>query len=115
MRIILRNTDSSVEEVDVTEAVKVLYDLAIGSMNFGSGFWSAEDAAPVAYLAELCEFEDAERVRAYVSDQLQSEEQMQFLLESGRGPGWHYFGIPHEHVFSTQGKCLWPGCNERGF
>lgn len=115
MRILLYKNEQSEDPVDITEAVKVLYDLAIGSMDFGSGFWNAEDAAPVAHLAELCEFENAESVRAYVSSQLQSEEQMQFLLESGRGPGWHYFGIPHEHVFSTQGKCLWPGCNERGF
>lgn len=101
-------------EADITEAVKVLYDLAISSMDFSSGFWTAEDAAPVAKLAELCQFEGHEKVAAYVSKQLHSEEQQAFvrkhkLIQYGT------YRIPHDHVFSSQGKCLWPRCTKEGF
>ena len=35
-------------ETDITEGVQALYDLVISSMDWGSGFWTYEDALPVA-------------------------------------------------------------------
>ena len=35
-------------DTDITQGVQALYDLVISSMNWGSGFWSWEDALPVA-------------------------------------------------------------------
>jgi hypothetical protein len=99
-------------ETDITEGVQALYDLVIGSMNWGSGFWTAEDAAPVAKLARACGFERAEEAERYLNEQLHSEEQKAFLLTR---LDWRtQMMAPHDHVFSSAGKCLWPGCKETG-
>lgn len=69
----LRITASRVEpggleggRTDITEGVKALYDLAVSSMDFGSGFWTVEDALPVAELARTCGFDKVEELERYV-------------------------------------------------
>ena len=52
--------------VDLTEGVQCLYDLVINSMDWGSGFISAEEALPVAEVARACGFEQVEEVEKYV-------------------------------------------------
>jgi hypothetical protein len=53
---------------DVTEAVKCLYDLVLDSMDWGSGFWSVEEAVPIGILARLCQFEKADEVERYLGN-----------------------------------------------
>lgn len=52
--------------VDLTEGVQCLYDLVINSMDWGSGFISAEEALPVAEVARACGFAQVEEVEKYV-------------------------------------------------
>lgn len=54
---------------DVTVGVQSLYDLLIQSMDWGSGFLSAEDARPIAELARTCGFEGLEEAERYLHDQ----------------------------------------------
>jgi hypothetical protein len=61
-RLVAQNSDG---EHDITDAVGALYDLAVGSMDYSSGFWSEEDAVPVALLARLCGFGGAEGLEKY--------------------------------------------------
>ncbi len=118
MTISIIATDSETcGSVDVTEAVQALYDLAIHSMDFGSGFWSAEDARPVAQLAAICGFEQREEVEKYIDDRDHEAQGAAWLREHydevGR-PYSQYWGrsatLGHEHVYSTVGRCMWPGC-----
>jgi len=112
-RVFARDGDT---ETDVTEGVQALYDLAIGSMDFGSGFWSAEDAAPVAKLARICGFRQVEEIERYLRNQQHSEEQQQFIrehaeaVEKYRAMSGYGYPVPHDHVFSSAGKCMWPYC-----
>lgn len=108
------------DPVDITEGVKVLYDLAIGSMDFGSGMWSAEDAAPVAKLGEQCGFDGWENVKHYASEELHRQERAAYIAEYPEANYHRYTnydpdGTPHKHAFSSQGKCMWLWCNEEGF
>lgn len=113
VRVFARDGDT---ETDVTEGVQALYDLAISSMDFGSGFWTAEDAAPVARLARICRFEEAEEIERYLREQIHSEEQQQFIrehreaVEKYRAMSGYEYPVPHDHVFSSAGKCMWPYC-----
>jgi hypothetical protein len=117
LHIFVRQPDGT--EADITEGVQALYDLVIGSMDWGSGFWSAEDAAPVARLARLCGFEQAEEAERYLREQQHSEEQRQFFLEHREAVEKHKamsgYGheVPHDHVFSSAGRCMWPYCGAR--
>jgi hypothetical protein len=56
--------------VDVTEAVRTMYDLLNASMDWGSGFLSLEDVIETTRLAELCGFVNlegaAEQVASYL-------------------------------------------------
>ncbi len=118
---------------DISEAVKALYDLAVSSMDYGSGFWSYEDAAPVAALAELMGWDGAEGLRKYTDDELHKTEAQAWARDNGylTFESWHEFGrvekrrrdgstlsFPsykgkqHEHVFSTVGRCMWYQCKE---
>jgi hypothetical protein len=112
IRICVRDSET---ETDITEGVQALYDLVIGSMDFRSGFWTAEDAAPVAKLARACGFERAAEAERYLNEQLHSEAQQAFI-RTRQGPWRHLSGIalPHDHVFSPAGKCVWPGCGAKG-
>lgn len=50
-------TEDGVEH-DVTQDVAALYDLVVGSMNFGSGFITVDDAEPLARMADLAGYRD---------------------------------------------------------
>lgn len=112
-----RSQDGS--EVDITEGVQALYDLVISSMDWGSGFLNYEDAVPVAELARACGFEKAEEAERYLREQLHSREQEEFINRLNRErtdrriyvKGFMH-GQTHDHVFSSAGKCMWPGCLE---
>lgn len=114
------------ERVDITEGVQALYDLVIGSMDWGSGFWTAEDAAPVSVIAHACGFANVAEVDAYIEarnkerqrgplgndwhpfhadDSELDDFQKAHIGESGWAPG----GV-HEHVLSSRGRCMWPQC-----
>lgn len=54
-RVIFRADDGS--ETDVTNAVTVLWDGVIGSLDWGSGWWDAEDAGAVAWIGKLLGFD----------------------------------------------------------
>jgi hypothetical protein len=53
---------------DVTEGVKALYDLVTSSMDWGSGFLTIEDAAPVGFIAEVCGFDPDEEIARYLRE-----------------------------------------------
>jgi hypothetical protein len=54
--------------IDVTEAVQALYDLVVQSMDWGSGFLTAEDAEPVALIARVCGFERLDEAERYLEE-----------------------------------------------
>lgn len=54
MKITVTHDDGSWQ--DITEGVKVAFDVAYGSMDWGSGFLSTEEMQAVADLAEACQF-----------------------------------------------------------
>lgn len=127
VRVFARQPDGT--ETDITEGVQALYDLVLNSMDWGSGFLTAEDARPVALLARTCGFEKADEAERYLRDQEHSAQQVEFISRrkaeiDTAGPGWvrtvqwHHPGtgqpLPHDHVFSTAGRCMWPGCRELG-
>lgn len=116
-------------EVNVTEGVMALYDLVIGSMDWGSGFLTVEEALPVAEIAELCGFAEWEAAQAYVREQQHNAEQDRFLRnrttvpplreewvtrEDGSKELVTLHGDDHDHVWSSVGKCMWPRCTARG-
>lgn len=96
-------------EVNITEGVMAMYDLVISSMDWGSGFWTFEDALPVVHVAKTCGFAKCEEAERYVDAQRHSAEQSVFLRT-------RLLPVPmpatHEHVYSSMSKCMWPGCRE---
>ncbi len=111
--------------VDITDGVQVLYDLVISSQNFGSGFWTIEDLEPVARVAEMCEFARSGDVRKYIDDQKHYYERQRWQNEHMNEPrpadiltgiGTSMGGllggqpVPHDHVYSSVGRCMWPRC-----
>jgi hypothetical protein len=120
--------------VDVTDAVGALYDLCLASMDYRSGFWSYEDAKPVAKMAELMGYEQREAIEKYRDDQLEQAERNAFYLDNKINPynmphhrelhvktmadgsvinQWLTVPIAHDHVYATSGKCMWPKCQEK--
>jgi hypothetical protein len=94
--------------------VQALYDLVLSSMDWGSGFLTAEDARPVALLARTCGFEKAEEAERYLREQEHSDQQQEFSRvrrETRQGINGR---VPHDHLFSTAGRCMWSGCKELG-
>ena len=133
MRILAYNEDGFGDGQDITEAVQALYDLALDSMNYGSGFWGYEDAAPVLKLAKLMSWEGMEGLQKYHDDELFKCEQSAYLRAEDLSPFQlhgsyvpvvktrsdgsvitrHVFQPnPHEHEFSATGPCLFPKCPE---
>ena len=121
VRVCARQPDGT--ETDITEGVQALYDLVISSMDFRSGIWSAEDAQPVALLARACGFENRDEIERYLREQEHGARQREFILERQRAAGEHAVlrwvtpggvPLPHGHVFSAAGRCMWPGCLELG-
>lgn len=64
MQIFIKQSDGT--EHDITEGVQALYDLLLHSMDWGSGFLTAEDAVPVYRLAKLCGFKGLEEAEKYI-------------------------------------------------
>jgi hypothetical protein len=119
MQVVVRKDGT---ETDITEGVQALYDLVISSMDFRSGFWSFEDAVPVAVLGRACGFEKIGEVERYLAEQQRSEAQRRFLAAHVRQMTNPAEKVEHEHLFDTQGiflpgvralpgRCLWPGCD----
>lgn len=110
-------------ETDITEGVQALYDLVINSMNWGSGFWTAEDALPVAQIGRLLGFERIDEVERYVAERQHDIERQEWLNThpTARNPisprgiltGWYESPIDHDHVLSSVRRCMWPRCNYR--
>jgi hypothetical protein len=119
---------------DVTDAVGALYDLTLASMDFRSGFWSYEDAKPVAHMAELMGYEQREEIQKYRDDQLDQLERNAFYRDIKINPyamphhqelrvkttadgsvinQWFTVPVAHVHVYATSGKCMWPKCENR--
>jgi len=111
MRAFARDDDGN--ETDITEGVQALYDLVICSMDWGSGFLSYEDAVPVGKIAELMGFDRVDDVQKYLDEQKHSEEQGEFIRAHNECGGWQWREIPHNHVYSSAGKCMWGGCNRK--
>jgi hypothetical protein len=108
-RIIAHKADGA--EVNITEGVQALYDLVIQSMDWGSGFFTVEDALPVVAIAKTCGFASAEEAERYVDDQRFSTEQRAFIdarqisySPSSEEPP------AHDHIFGSSMRCLWPWC-----
>lgn len=113
---------------DITDAVGVLYDLCLSSMDFRSGFWSYEDAAPVAEMAELMGYEQRDQIVKYRDDQMHSVQASAFIRDWAQDnpvqwtntartevysrpmTSYDMHSLPHDHIFSTPGRCMWPGC-----
>lgn len=49
--------DATGAETDITEAVRIAYDMVHASMDWGSGFLDADEMAQIIALAEACGFE----------------------------------------------------------
>lgn len=64
MNIFVRLPDGT--EHDITEGVQALYDLLLHSMDWGSGFLTADDAVPVYRLAKLCGFQGLDEAEKYI-------------------------------------------------
>ena len=112
VRVIAHGPDGS--EVNITEGVMALYDLVISSMDWGSGFWTAEDAAPVAFVARTCGFPSVGEVDRYLLARKHDEEERAFFRTIPEVMGSSYAqrqaAHPAEHVWSSAGRCVWPGC-----
>ena len=92
-------------EVDITEGVQALYDLVISSMDWGSGFWSFEDAVPVAIVARAMGFPKVAEVEKYL---------LARQREENRWPSTEQRPVPvpgHDHLYSAKGRCMWPKCS----
>ena len=63
-RVYVKNDDGT--ETDITEGVQAMYDRLVGSLDWGSGFITLEDALPLADLAKACGFEQWEEAEKYV-------------------------------------------------
>lgn len=102
-------------ETDVTAGVQALYDLVISSMDFRSGFWSYEDAVPVGEMARLCDFEKREEIEKYVRQELHEKETAEWRRDEGLRNKAVLFGyrVPHDHVWSSADRCMWPGCHAK--
>jgi hypothetical protein len=109
VRVIAHMPDGT--EVNVTEGVQVLYDTVIASMDWGSGFLTVEDALPIVQIAKACGFAGWEEAQRYVNAQAHSEEQARFLRERSI-PKYDAMRQPHDHIYSSVGKCMWPGCQQ---
>jgi hypothetical protein len=64
MKILVRMSDGT--ETDITEAVKIMYDVVHSSLDWGSGFLDADEAGHIIALADVCGFQPLEDVKAEV-------------------------------------------------
>jgi hypothetical protein len=91
------------EHLDVTEGVRALYDHCVGSMDWGSGFLTLEDATEILRVAQTCGF--LVPVEAREAFETYAVSAGQALCAVCRGtirpsyPGWHHSendpSLPH--------------------
>lgn len=75
MRITVTHDDGT--SADITEGVQIAYDIAYGSMDWGSGFLDTEEMDAVARLAEACRFPSFEDALESVAAAREAEERRQ--------------------------------------
>jgi hypothetical protein len=104
-------------QTEVTEGVLAAFDLATGSLDMGSGFWTIEDTEPLAMLEEVCGFNGG--CKAYIAAQVRSQElagAANTMNYSTAGAWDHWVKVGHaegEHIFSpSTGVCLHWNCKE---
>ena len=100
-RALIRADDGT--EKDVTEGIQAMYDLIIESMDWGSGFLSFEDAVPMAVVARALGFKRCDEVERYLLEHQRMEGRL-----PRRDGSWE--PVPHDHLFSAKGACMWPRC-----
>lgn len=118
----IRGANDNRSVTDVTEGVQALYDLVLNSMDWASGFMSVDDAVPIATIARVCGFGQLDEVEAYIASRQQAEEAAAFVKR--QWPRAHFVtggkhwseavNGPHDHVFSSVGRCMWPQCTTTG-
>jgi len=87
-------------QTEITEGVQALYDLVIGSMNWGSGFWTVEDAAPVAQIAQLCGFAGVEETDRYLRERQRDNQRAKLRAElQGQGVVFYEAATAAMHEF----------------
>ena len=107
-------------QTDITEAVRALYGQAIRSTDDDSGFLSYEDALPVAAIARLCDCDTLDVAEWRVRQALHQKEADEWLAAKPREERLSSFFsayvngqyAPHDHVWSSVGKCMWTYCPE---
>lgn len=139
--MVARQPDGS--EVDITEGVQTLYDLVLSSMDWSSGFWTVEDALPVAVVARACGFPRVDEVEQYLAARAEDERRREEMRVSWKADQERWAqemdrrkqaGIltaahdrdkydlafhgevtnDHAHAFMLDGlDCVWPGCTLR--
>lgn len=95
MRITLTRDDGST--ADITELVQISYDVAVGSMDYSSGFLDQEEINGLLALALVCGFPDARsRVAEMWRERLVKGKTRKELAElaSDRGVSWWYMIAP---------------------
>ena len=87
MSTVIVRTESG--DIDVTEAVKTMYDLLRASMDWGSGFLSLEDVIEVTRLADLCGFVNLDGATEQIDAYLRMQGRCPTCFEGGDiGEGW---------------------------
>lgn len=117
-QVFARAVDGS--EIDITAGVQAMYDLVLGSMDWGSGFLTDDDAAPMSVVGHACGFAEVDRVDEYIADKRHDADRVSWMKANdpqGRivystpgTRGWE--ARPHEHIRSSVGRCMWPQCPE---
>ena len=79
MKITVTHDDGTT--ADITEGVQIAYDIAYGSMDWGSGFLDTEEMDAVASLAEACRFPSFEAALASVASAREAQEKAQAARE----------------------------------
>jgi len=75
MKIYVEHDDGS--KIEITEGVQAAYDVAWGSLDWGSGFLSTEDMTAIANLAGACDFPSFRDVLNSVEAHKREEENCQ--------------------------------------
>lgn len=82
MKITVTHDDGTI--IDITQGVRVAYDIAFGSMDWGSGFLDLEEMDAVARLAEACQFPSFDDALRSVQSAREEQERAQQYAEEAR-------------------------------
>lgn len=91
-------------ETIITDWVGAIYDLVIGSLDFGSGFLTVEDAVPLASLAELLGYPANNEATRYL-EQARKEE----AAEEAKHRGDCEQGRHHYAMYGDRTVCAFCG------